>query len=198
MSWALWGSYPFLCLSMLWPTVTYTPAWVRTILLWSCLEKAIFHDSASEGGVMRSQRLCQRYAGIVLICAYVMVAIEVMPHKVHDNPPGWGSDSNSGLPQVCQQLVLYARVSRKYPFKESAMLNTLMPHLTGVFWCILFGTKMTTKSNHGFIDSEVFGWSIHWSEGLDHCKLTNECMGVAEVENPERLDGRTLSWIFQC
>ena len=30
-------------------------------------------------------------------------------------------------------------------------------------------------------------------EGLDHCKLTNECMGVAEVENPERLDGRTLS-----
>ena len=35
---------------------------------------------------MRSQRLCQRYACIVLICAYVMVAIEVMPHKVHDNP----------------------------------------------------------------------------------------------------------------
>ena len=56
MSWTLWGSYPFLWLSMLWPTVTYTPAWVRTILLWSCLEKAIFHDSASEGGVMRSQQ----------------------------------------------------------------------------------------------------------------------------------------------
>ena len=45
-----------------------------------------FHDSASEGGVMRSQRLRQRYARIVPICVYVMIAIEVMPHKVHDNP----------------------------------------------------------------------------------------------------------------
>ena len=33
-----------------------------------------------------ASNLCQRYACIVLICAYVMVAIEVMPHKVHDNP----------------------------------------------------------------------------------------------------------------
>ena len=35
---------------------------------------------------MRSQRLCQKYARIVPIRVYVMVAIEVMPHKVHDNP----------------------------------------------------------------------------------------------------------------
>ena len=31
---------------------------------------------------MRSQRLCQRYARVVPIRVYVMVTVEVMPHKV--------------------------------------------------------------------------------------------------------------------
>ena len=62
---------------------------------------------------------------------YMMAAIEVTPHKVHDNRTRlrewlrfWASFVSAPV---------YTSVSRRYQFLESAMLIALMPNLTVIF-----------------------------------------------------------------